>query len=235
MRALLPVIAVIAGAALLMREAGAVTGDAAQTGFEWDFEPLPDDSWTAGDEWGWSIDYGMPGVDVWDYEAGNMTVIDDRERAINALIYAIRRSEHSASDVASGLDFRTFFGGSRFNDLSDHPVLTGEKRGVPIDFLGPRYKGLVSTAAGAGQIILPTWREIREIAPRLPDFSPESQLQAMRRLLQRAGAIEPLLRGDVETAIRRASTQWASLPGSSAGQGGRTMAFVLDAYQEGLA
>ena len=108
-----------------------------------------------------------------------------------AFLYVIRASEHVfPRDVDDCYDI--FYGGSRFNDFSDHPVLTGEKKGIPLadhicaaSGLGP---GCVSTAAGAYQIIKPTWRRIREIAPRLEDFSPASQDEAARRLADQIDA-----------------------------------------------
>ena len=42
-------------------------------------------------------------------------------------------------------------------NLSDHPAVTGEWKGAPLDNLGPLYVGKISTAAGAYQIIKPTW------------------------------------------------------------------------------
>lgn len=155
---------------------------------------------------------------------------------VAAFLYAIRCSEHNAADVASGRDYQTFYSGLRFVDMTDHPVITGELKGVKLpDAMckaagyGP---GCVSTAAGAYQITRPTWVEFRELSPRLPDFSPASQDAAAARILERLGVRRLLYAGDVQGAIMKASTRWASLPGSTAKQGGRTMAFVLDKFSQ---
>lgn len=170
-------------------------------------------------------DYGSPQT---------MEAADDPQ--VQALLYAIRCSEHSAGDVASGRDYQTFYSGLHFTDMTDHPVNTGELKGVKLPDAMCRAVGLgpgcVSTAAGAYQMIRPTWDRYRSMGPRLPDFSPRSQDIAAGRILQAIGAQRLLYAGDVQGAIMKASSQWASLPGSTAKQGGRTMAFVLDKFQQ---
>lgn len=156
---------------------------------------------------------------------------------LEAFLYVIRASEHVfPRDVENCYDI--FYGGSRFSDMSDHPVLTGEKKGVPLSDnvcaasgLGP---GCVSTAAGAYQIIKPTWRRVREIAPRLENFFPASQDAAARRLLQECGALPLIEMGDIEGAVAKASKLWASLPGSTAQQNPKKFAYVADRFAEGL-
>lgn len=156
---------------------------------------------------------------------------------LEAFLYVIRASEHVfPRDVENCYDI--FYGGSRFFDMSDHPVLTGEKKGVPLpdkicaaSGLGP---GCVSTAAGAYQIIKPTWKRVREIAPRLPDFSPASQDEAARRLLDECGALPLIEMGDIAGAVEKASKLWASLPGSKAQQNPKKFGYVADRFAEGL-
>ena len=152
-----------------------------------------------------------------------------------AFLFAIQACETGLNAARSGASYTTFYGGSQFSDLSNHPVLTGEKSGVPLSDrvcaaagYGP---GCVSTAAGAYQINLPTWREF---GADLPDFSPASQDEAARRIVERTGALDALLNGDVETAFALASSRWASLPGSRAGQSPKSMNYALAAYETGL-
>lgn len=188
-------------------------------------EPAP--SWWELDQLG----VGLPDFLMVD----SMDLADDP--AIAAFLYAIRRSEHSAADVASNVDYATFYGGARFTNMADHPVNTGELRGVPLTPAQCRAVGYasgkcVSTAAGAYQFIRPTWNRLRAQEPRLPDFSPRSQDIAAARLLRELGVHRLLRAGDFTGAVYRASSQWASLPGSTAGQGGRTLAFVADAYRQ---
>jgi muramidase (phage lysozyme) len=159
---------------------------------------------------------------------------------LSALLYAIRTAEHG-SWKDDGLRYFTFYGGAAFAGLTDHPVATGELKGVRLPDRYCRAAGLrpgcVSTAAGAYQIILPTWRRVREAGrwgPRLVDFSIDSQDEAARRILEGTGALRLLAAGDIEGAIRRAATQWASLPGSTSGQPQRTMAEVLAWYRQGI-
>lgn len=161
---------------------------------------------------------------------------------LDAFIYAIERAEHTASDVASGLDWQTFYGGARFYDMSDHPVITGELQPVRLPDRFCAASGLAapcySTAAGGLQITRPTWARVRQSGawgPYLADFSIDSQKEAGRRLLGEAGALPFIESGDIPSAVAAASHLWASLPGSTAAQGGRSMDWVTAAFDEGLA
>lgn len=160
---------------------------------------------------------------------------------IAAFLYMIRSAEHRASDVRSGADYGTFFGGGRFTNFADHPVNTGELKGVPLKPEWCRAAGYpsgrcVSTAAGAYQFTRPTWNELRAAGrwgPRLPDFSPRNQDEAAVRLLGRLGVPSLLARGDLEAAILAAAPRWASLPGSTSGQPQKSMAFAIAKFNEG--
>lgn len=164
----------------------------------------------------------------------------NHDASLKALLYAIRTAEHGAW-VNDGLRYFRFYGGSGFSGTLDHPVATGEKTGVKLPDHYCRGAGLspgcVSTAAGAYQIILPTWRRYRASGrwgPRLNDFSVASQDEAARRILQDIGAIALLNAGNIEGAITRAGSQWASLPGSTSGQPKKSMEWVMAHYQDGL-
>ncbi len=111
----------------------------------------------------------------------------------------------------------TFEGKFTITDFTDHPAVLGTWLGEPLDFLGPAYKGKVSTAAGAYQLIKPTWLSCKE-AMSLPDFSPASQDRAALFLLHEAGAFDYIVGGDLAAAVARCRNLWASLPSSSAGQ-----------------
>jgi lysozyme len=170
-----------------------------------------------------------------------MPVEDIETKRLRAFIYMIECAETTPLDVETGRAFHVFYGNSTFQDLSNHPVLTGEKRGVPLSDAMCRNAGFgpgcVSTAAGAGQINLPTWRSVcgaGEWGAALPDFSPASQEEAIRRVLMLCGAYEYVLAGDFDTALSRASTRWASLTGSTAGQRPKRYETVLAYYQNGL-
>lgn len=155
-----------------------------------------------------------PPVDL----APRAATIDDPEANMIAFLQMIRFAEHDADTVRAGADFGTFYGNSRFTNFRDHPVVTGEKSGVRLSADQCSRAGLpfgcVSTAAGAFQFTLPTWQEMRAKAPRLPDFSPASQMEAARRLLDQIGA-GPLIRtGAIAPAVAIAARRWDSLPGS---------------------
>lgn len=161
---------------------------------------------------------------------------------VAAFLRMIIYCEHTRADAASGAAFNTFYGGSRFSDMRDHPVLTREKMPVPLSNEMCKNAGLkpgcVSTAAGAFQIIRPTWNRIRQAGAwggYLPDFSNDSQIEAARRLLLEAKILPYIVSGDIQNAIIKAGKIWASLPGSSAQQNPKSMTLALSIYNEGLA
>lgn len=165
--------------------------------------------------------------------------IDPNAASVAAFLFMIRACEHRyPTDVTNNAAYNIFYGGKRFSDLSDHPVITGEMNPVPLSdsmcIAAGLEPGCVSTAAGAYQLIRPTWKRIREISPRLPDFSPQSQDEAAIRLLDECGALRLIESGDIEGAINKASKIWASLPGSSAKQNPKAMSYALNRYQDGL-
>ncbi len=179
-----------------------------------------------------SFDYAGNFIDI-QTQAAMTANIDAR---VAAFLYMIRCSEHVfPRDVVDDMCYWIFFGGTYFEDQSDHPMLTGEKKGIPLDTC--RAAGFasgvcVSTAAGAYQIIVPTWRRVRAQAPALPDFTQASQDEAATRLLRECGAYPYIVTGDITTAIHKASKLWASLPGSTAQQNPKSEAFALARYNE---
>lgn len=156
---------------------------------------------------------------------------------INAFLYMIRSCEHRfPSDVVNDDCYEIFYGGTRFSDLSDHPVITGELAPVPLPERMCRAAGLkspcYSTAAGAYQFIRPTWQRLRNKLG-LDDFGFASQDQAALELLRETGVIDLIEDGEIENAIRKASKIWASLPGNTYQQNPKAMTFALDRFAEG--
>jgi muramidase (phage lysozyme) len=90
-------------------------------------------------------------------------------------------------------------------------------------------RALNSTAAGRYQIIFPTWSGCCK-ALGVSDFSPETQDEMCIKLLGDCGALAALCMGDFETAMKRASGEWASLPGSTAGQHVNAYRDLFDFY-----
>jgi len=165
--------------------------------------------------------------------------MNDPQANLSAFLYMIRSTEHVyPRDVVNDAAYSIFYGGSKFQNFADHPVITGEKKGVPLPDHFCKAAGLkpgcVSTAAGAYQFIKGTWVRLRDKL-NLPDFSPLSQDRAAVGLLEEIGAVDLIFAGDIESAIHKASKIWASLPGSTAQQGPKALAYALNRFDDGLA
>jgi muramidase (phage lysozyme) len=171
-------------------------------------------------------------------------VMGDAQANLDAVQFMIRSCEHRfPQDVVQTENcYQIFYGGAMFTDLSDHPVNTGEMKGVPLPAAMCVAAGFadgvcVSTAAGAYQITRPTWNAIRQassLGPYLADFSPASQDEACRRLIVQKGAMPAIAAGDFQTAIGLLAGTWASLPGSHAQQNPKDLAFALARINESL-
>jgi lysozyme len=109
-----------------------------------------------------------------------------------AFLAMIRRYESSD-------DYRVMWGGSHFQSFADHPRILNE------------YAGRRSTAAGAYQIIAPTWDTVIQPALNLPDFSPQSQDTAAVYLIQRRGALPAVNAGDFDRAVDLLTSEWEAL------------------------
>lgn len=135
---------------------------------------------------------------------GNMTKAKPdmlNNRNVQAMLKVIRKAE--GTDGPDG--YRMLFGKSLFNSYADHPRQT------------IKASGYTSSAAGAYQIKASTWDETAQIMG-LTDFSPASQdLAALGRIAAR-GALDDVLAGRLDTAIKKINREWASLPGSPYGQ-----------------
>jgi lysozyme len=132
-----------------------------------------------------------------------------------AFLAMLRNSE--GTDKAPNAYAVTFGNQYTITDFRDHPSVLGLWDGLPLDFLGPQYAGLKSTAAGAYQFIKPTWLGCRAKLA-LPDFSPASQDQAALYLIGQAGALDAIEAGNLDAAVAACRHIWASLPGGAAGQ-----------------
>lgn len=108
--------------------------------------------------------------------------------------------------IVTGIDGR-----HRFDDLSTHPFVGG-RSSIVIN-----SRGLTSNASGRYQFMLKDWGHYRDLL-RLADFGPMSQDRWCIQLIRERRAIEPILAGDLSTAVARCSNIWASLPGNNYGQ-----------------
>ena len=159
---------------------------------------------------------------------------------LGAFLYMIRTAEHEPR-FEDWQRYGLFYTSIPFENFADHPVNTGELKPVRLPDRLCAPSGLnppcYSSAAGAYQIIRPTWNRVRQAGawgPRLEDFSPINQDEAARRLLIEAGALGNIESGNIEGAIRQVSRIWASLPGSSAMQNPKSLDRVLAYFDQGL-
>jgi muramidase (phage lysozyme) len=145
----------------------------------------------------------------------DMTPANDTAAANRAAFLAmIRKSEGTAGPNG----YRTFYGGSLFSDLSEHPNVKHTAAGI------------TSTAAGAYQFLYRTWEECRR-ALDLPDFTPASQDAAAVFLVKRRGALGDVDAGNFAAAVEKCAKEWASLPGAGYGQHENTLASLEAAYR----
>lgn len=156
---------------------------------------------------------------------------------VQAFLYMIRSCEHRfPTDVVNDDCYEIFYGGTRFDDLSDHPVITGELAPVPLPEHMCKAAGLnspcYSTAAGAYQMIRPTWTRLRDQLG-LDDFSKDSQDRAAVELLRQNGIIAMIEAGEIEAAIKKAGKVWAGLPGNTYQQSPKQLKYALDRFAEG--
>lgn len=119
-----------------------------------------------------------------------------KQQNIEAFLKVIRRCE--GTDGPNG--YIMLFGGGTFDNMRGHPnkvVTEGE------------YS---STAAGAYQILYKTWRTVIQPKAALPDFGPESQDKAAKVLIKNRDAMIDVEVGKIESATRKCSWEWASMP-----------------------
>ena len=136
---------------------------------------------------------------------------DPRARTMLDLIASAEGVEHG---------YNTLFGNEVIESLADHPR---QRRG----FRQTDGQRNSTTAAGRYQFLAGTWDDAAR-AIGAQDFGPENQDLAALYLLERRGALDPVLRGDFQTAVRNAGREWASLPSSPYAQPRRSQEFVDD-------
>lgn len=144
--------------------------------------------------------------------------------------------KHAEGTARAGDPYRVCYGYRHtIQSFADHPAVTGEWRGEPLPEAMCRAAGFgpscVSTAAGAYQIIKPTWLRLKSKLG-LVDFSPASQDAAAAELLRERGALKHLARGDFAGAVAAARKEWASLPGAGYSQPERSIEWLTARFQE---
>lgn len=122
--------------------------------------------------------------------------------------------------------YRTLFGGSTIEDLSDHPRKFQEYYNSRADKIER------TSAAGRYQFKQDSWDEQAKRLG-LTDFSPKSQdLAAIGLMMYKPKVFEALKAGDFDTAIKGFGSFWASLPSSPHNQPHRSQAWVNEKMQE---
>jgi muramidase (phage lysozyme) len=148
---------------------------------------------------------------------GYLSLLDDPN--VKAFLHTIRVGEGTADPMG----YRRHFGGSHFDTYADHP-----RRIITAGLGSNRYD---SSAAGAYQFLTKTWTECAT-ALGLADFSPRNQDAAALFLIDRKRALDDVIAGRFENAVKKCAREWASLPGSPYGQPTKTMAQALATYIE---
>jgi muramidase (phage lysozyme) len=148
---------------------------------------------------------------------GYLSLLDDAN--VKAFLHTIRVGEGTADPMG----YRRHFGGTHFDSYAAHPnhVITA----------GLGHNRYSSSAAGAYQFLSKTWAECAAVL-ELRDFSPRNQDIAALFLIDRRRALDDVLAGRFEDAVRKCAREWASLPESPYGQPTRTMAQALATYIE---
>lgn len=139
------------------------------------------------------------------------------DRNLQAFLRVIREGETGQTDRA----YATLVGGGQFTGWADHP-----RQSVWIERLQ-----VSSTAAGAYQFLARTWDAVAQ-RYGLQDFSPASQDLGAVALIVGRGALDDVIAGRFEAAVRKCAPEWASLPGDVYGQGGISMSRALAVYQQ---
>lgn len=147
---------------------------------------------------------------------------------VQAFLRMLRHGEGTAGDDG----YRVMFGGGHLvgldgqpgtaDDFADHPrqAITRKLGGKPI----------TSTAAGAYQFLSKTWDGLVK-QYGFADFSPMNQDLGAVALIAGRKALDDVIAGRFEDAVRKCNREWASLPGSPYGQPVVTMARARQEYE----
>jgi muramidase (phage lysozyme) len=141
---------------------------------------------------------------------------------VRAFSRVVREGESSQTEDAYRMryggwnpDTRRYNPVAYFDDFSAHPRVME---------LTPT--GEYSSAAGAYQHTYTTWSTVCMDKYGLgPDFKPYTQDCAFVALLHNRGALEDVVDGRFDEALRKCRNEWASLPGSTLDDGGSKVAY----------
>ena len=117
--------------------------------------------------------------------------------------------------------YNVIVGGLLFDSYADHPRARIYIKSIK------NY----STVAGRYQILSKTFDAYKSLLG-LKDFSPDSQDKIAIKLINERGAINDILNGKIESAIKKVKNIWASLPGAGYGQRENKLSSLLNYYKQ---
>ena len=138
---------------------------------------------------------------------------------MRAFLDTIAKSEGTWGKGDDGYD--VLCGGKFFDGYKDHPRIAVDLPNL----------GIKSTAAGRYQI-LARYFDVYKKQLNLPDFGKASQDAIAIQLIKECHALEDVEAGRIESAIKKCSSRWASLPNAGYGQHEQKMSFVISAYRQ---
>ena len=147
------------------------------------------------------------------------------DKNVQAFLALIRDTE----GTAKGADPYRVYGGSAKNQIKDLSKPDFKRWG----FTQTDGKKNTSSASGAYQFLERTWNGLAK-EYGLTDFSPRSQDLGAIALLKQSGALDAIVKGDFDTAVKKANRTWASLPGSPYAQHTRSNDYVAQSLAEHL-
>ena len=144
---------------------------------------------------------------------------------VKAFLMMIRHAEGtSAEDGYQYLFGCTLRNKITFNNFSTHPNRRAK-------YTNKAGKEIISTAAGAYQILYPTWKALCAQLG-VSDFSPATQDLMAVALLSGANCLQKIMDGNLAYGLDKARKIWASLPGAGADQPERSYADVSKWYAD---
>ena len=144
---------------------------------------------------------------------------------VQAFLSLIRDTE----GTAKGADPYRVYGGDPKNQIKDLSKPDFKRW----SFTQTDGKKNTSSASGAYQFLERTWNGLAK-QHGLTDFSPRSQDLGAIALLKQSGALDAILKGDFDTAVKKANRTWASLPGSPYAQHTRSNDYVAQSLAKHL-
>lgn len=147
------------------------------------------------------------------------------DKNVQAFLALIRDTE----GTAKGADPYRVYGGSAKNQIKDLSKPDFKRWG----FTQTDGKKNTSSASGAYQFLERTWNGLAK-EYGLTDFSPRSQDLGAIALLKQSGALDSIVKGDFDTAVKKANRTWASLPGSPYAQHTRSNDYVAQSLAKHL-